>query len=494
MEEKNINKNSLLANMQFIENDKNDFNDRLNLCLKLVSLLKGIYSKDKNKYLFIYYRLNRDLGSLYFTQNYYELSELYFETSIKLFEDNKNFDLESPTNICITKEMLSQVKMMLFLMSGTKEKLNNAAELLKFIENNYDDNWSDRFKQNLIKRRNIYNNIIDGNLKTVVSMIIPYHIILSDKKIYFKYKDIKCSIFCETVKLSENGLIVGNNVYNEKDIYGLFNKTKITVEIGKYVNLKNWIKVNKEIESVCEPLTVAINVYNYFLKKYIRATKRYWLNDVNEKMIINYEMSAFAGDYEIQNIPFTASLSLSSSGDKNISLSDEDIECLKYELINNKDEDCLNYLFEAKKYYLVKDYRNAIILVNIALENFSFHFAKKYLIKYKDEQYIDNFLSGKVNYEDFYLKDYIKKEDFISAMQKKLITANPPSIYTIYKECNKHESLPINRTRLNKMINSIKSERNNIVHGKAIKKDLRFVAEEAIENFEKLLNILDKIN
>ena len=119
---------------------------------------------------------------------------------------------------------------------------------------------------------------------------------------------------------------------------------------------------------------------------------------------------------------------------------------------------------------------------------------KKYLIKYKDEQYIDNFLSGKVNYEDFYLKDYIKKEDFISAMQKKLITANPPSIYTIYKECNKHESLPINRTRLNKMINSIKSERNNIVHGKAIKKDLRFVAEEAIENFEKLLNILDKIN
>ena len=38
MEEKNINKSSLLANMQFIENAQNDFNDRLNLCLKLVSL------------------------------------------------------------------------------------------------------------------------------------------------------------------------------------------------------------------------------------------------------------------------------------------------------------------------------------------------------------------------------------------------------------------------------------------------------------------------
>ena len=91
------------------------------------------------------------------------------------------------------------------------------------------------------------------------------------------------------------------------------------------------------------------------------------------------------------------------------------------------------------------------------------------------------------------MKDYIKREDFISATQKRLITDNPPSIYMIYKECNKHESLPINRTRLNKMINSIKSERNNIVHGKAIRKDLRFVAEEAIENIEKLLHILDKI-
>ena len=492
--EKNINKNSLLANMQFVENDKNNFNDRLNLCLKLVSILKEIYLNDKNEYLFIYYRLNRNLGSLYFTQNNYELSEFYFETSIKLFEDNKNFDLESPTNICITKEMLSQVKMMLFLISGKEEKLNNADELLKFIENNYDDTWSDIFKQNLVTRRNIYNNIINSNLKTVVSMIIPYHIILSDKKIYFKYKDIECSIFCETVKLSENSFIVGNNVYNEKDIYGLFNKTKITIEIGKYVNLKNWIKVNKEIESVCEPLTIAINIYNYFLKKYIRATKRYWLNDVNEKMIINYEMSAFAGDYEIQNIPFTASLSLSSSGDKNISLSDEDIECLKYELISNKDEDWLNYLFEAKKYYLVKDYRNAIILVNIALENFSFHFTKKYLMKYKDEQYVDNFLSGKVNYENFFFFYYIKEEDFISSKHKKLIADNPPSIYMVYKECNKYELLPISRTRLNKMINSIKSERNNIVHGKTIKKDLRFVAEEAIENFEKLLQILDKIN
>ena len=118
--EKNINKNSLLANMQFVENDKNNFNDRLNLCLKLVSILKEIYLNDKNEYLFIYYRLNRNLGSLYFTQNNYELSEFYFETSIKLFEDNKNFDLESPTNICITKEMLSQVKMMLFLINQIK--------------------------------------------------------------------------------------------------------------------------------------------------------------------------------------------------------------------------------------------------------------------------------------------------------------------------------------------------------------------------------------
>ena len=70
--EKNINKNSLLANMQFVENDKNNFNDRLNLCLKLVSILKEIYLNDKNEYLFIYYRLNRNLGSLYFTQNNYE--------------------------------------------------------------------------------------------------------------------------------------------------------------------------------------------------------------------------------------------------------------------------------------------------------------------------------------------------------------------------------------------------------------------------------------
>ena len=145
----------------------------------------------------------------------------------------------------------------------------------------------------------------------------------------------------------------------------------------------------------------------------------------------------------------------------------------------------------AKNYYLIKDYKNAIIMINIALENFSYKFARDKLVEYMSDSEIEEFFNGKVKYEDYFLKDYIEKEDFEEAKKNGIIKDNPPTIYKIYTECYKYEKFKISKSKLNKKISLIKDQRNEIVHGKKISKNLRYVAENAIEEFEELVKELN---
>ena len=49
--------------------------------------------------------------------------------------------------------------------------------------------------------------------------------------------------------------------------------------------------------------------------------------------------------------------------------------------------------------------------------------------------------------------------------------------------------MPITKNQLNKKLSKIKDQRNEIVHGQIISKDLQYVAEKAIEEFENIVKI-----
>lgn len=102
-------------------------------------------------------------------------------------------------------------------------------------------------------------------------------------------------------------------------------------------------------------------------------------------------------------------------------------------------------------------------------------------------------MNGRVTYQDYFLKDYMTEENFNKAKQNDIIKDNPPTIYKIFNECYKYEEMPLSKSQLNKKIFKIKDQRNEIVHGIRITKDLKYVAEKAIEEFENLVELLVNI-
>ena len=113
----------------------------------------------------------------------------------------------------------------------------------------------------------------------------------------------------------------------------------------------------------------------------------------------------------------------------------------------------------------------------------------KLLKKYLEDSQIEKFFRGIVEYEDYFLKEYISKKNFEQAKKDDVIKDNPPTIYKIYAEIYKYEQLPITKNQLNKKLSKIKDQRNEIVHGQIISKDLQYVAEKAIEEFENIVKI-----
>ena len=464
--------------------------EKVNLGLKACELYKKLNEIERKNMIYYIYIIYRQLGSLYLESNQYMESEKYFERSLEIKYNFKMID--SFQNECITKQMLAKEKIMIYLNTNNKLKIDQANELIEFITINYNDEWSKKFKDNFKETKEIYNNVIKSNIKTVVNFEIPYHMLIKDdEKIEFNYNGTKCSVLSRTIRTQDSSFIIGNNIYTQKDKYGIINHSILTVEIGRYINGNELVQVNRAIDSVYAPLTEAIDVYNYFVKKYIISTNRYWIPEINENMIFRFETKVFAGNIEIKNIPFSTSMSISSTGSNELCLSVEEIKKIKEELKSTDDliwRIAVNY---AKNYYLIKDYKNAIIMINIALENFSYKFARDKLVEYMSDSEIEEFFNGKVKYEDYFLKDYIEKEDFEKAKKNGIIKDNPPTIYKIYTECYKYEKFKISKSKLNKKISLIKDQRNEIVHGKKISKNLRYVAENAIEEFEELVKELN---
>ena len=115
---------------------------------------------------------------------------------------------------------------------------------------------------------------------------------------------------------------------------------------------------------------------------------------------------------------------------------------------------------------------------------------KTLLIPYLGEIETINFLAGKVEYDNFYLNNYISKELFAQMVIDGAIKANSPTTYAIIKRCAEFWNIDISKNRVNSKISTIRKNRNDIVHGNGIKENLKSVSERAIDAFEELIEIL----
>ena len=206
-------------------------------------------------------------------------------------------------------------------------------------------------------------------------------------------------------------------------------------------------------------------------------------------MILNYDTQVYAGEIKLRNVPLSYSMGLQIS---------TKAPCID-EVTQNKLSQMLKagpielwqtaYL-DSLKQLQIRNYKEAIIQVNIALENYLYIFAKKILTDNIGEEATNKFFQGKVRYEDFYLNQYISLEIFDKMCADGVVKDNPPTTYAIIKRCYEFLDKSISKRALQTKISCVRKFRNDIVHGNDIECNIKKEAEKAINAFEELTEIL----
>lgn len=432
----------------------------------------------------------RERAALYFTTNINSKEcNTYFEKSFQIVN---NGDYDSDINVCISKSMYCKS----LILSGLSEKrisdIEKARKCFEEIETKLRIFGRPDVLESIDKIKKIFNQIDDNNVWTVVNFEIPYYINLPDSREYeFVYHSIKCKVKSVTIESPRRkGYICKNaHLFNKQDKYGLLNYSRITVSINEFIEPCTSGNVNRELKDVWLSVSRAVEAWNYFLNLFKVVTNQFWLDNINEFMILNYDTQIYAGEIELRNVPLSYSLELNVNLELPCILEAEEkrlIEALEQPKIYVWQTAYLDALNKLQ----VRNYRESIVQINIALENYLYTYAKKLLTENIGEEETSVFLEGDCEYNNFYLKDYIIEEIYDELVRKEIIKRNPPTTYGIIKKCSTYWRKGISRTRVQKLVSVIRKYRNDIVHGVDIRDNLKKVSENAIEAFEDIIELL----
>lgn len=470
------------------QNQELSFEQRLDALNRFEQEYKRLSFNQKEKFKILLYLVYRQKGALYYTTNINpEECNQYFQ---KCLDIALTGDYDSFINICITKSMLCKS----LILSGFKnenikdiEKSRNYFEEIKDTLTKNERADLQASADNLLK---IFKGIEENNIWSKVNFEIPYYIdLVQDKEYCFLFNGLSCKIKLKHIPtVNKNG--EGNAfLYNKNDKYGLLNHSRITVSINTFIEPGHKENVNRELQDTWKSISKAIEVWNYFIQIYRVVTKEYWLENINEFMILNYDMQVYIGGIELRNVPLAYSMGLSISNA--VPCIEKEVEaCLLEKLGNGAVNLWQTAYMDALKKLQVRNYKGAIIQINIALENYLYIYAKTLLIPCLGESATMDFLNGKIEYNNFYLNNYISKEIFEQMVIDGAIKANPPTTYAIIKKCAEFWGVGISKRRVNSKISIIRENRNDIVHGIDINENLKSVSEKAIDAFEELIEIL----
>lgn len=475
------------------QNNRFEFGQRINALQAIEKKYSSLSKTDKQKFKIFLYLSYREQASLYFTTNRNcRECNYYFEKSFSIVHDG---DFDSDINICISKSMYCKSLILSGLKNKSQKDIEKSKEYLNSIQQVIRDYGRPDVIDDITKTQMILNDIELGNVWTLVKFQIPYLIELQENKEYeFTYKEIKrkvISVRKETAQNSLNLNIDAENgyVFNKNDKYGLLNRSEISIYINAYIEPEEKVNINCELKDVWLSVAEAIETWNYFLRVFKVATKEYWLDNINEFMILNYSTEIFAGTISLRNIPVSFSMGLIFNNELP-RLSEEQETQLQKLLIDDEIQLWETAYLDAMNNLQVRNYKESIVQINIALENFLYQYAIELLSKNIGFLEAEKFLTGEIKYDDFYLNQYITKSDFEKLVKEEIIKNNPPNTYGIIKKCSAYWDANISKRAVTKKISSIRLHRNDIVHGINVKCNYKSVCENAITNFNDLRLLL----
>ena len=469
------------------QNNNLQFEQRKEALLSFEKRYKKLSKEEKANLEIYLYLTYRELGALFYTTNINsEDCNYYFERSLRIV---LNGDYDSLLNICISKSMLCKSLILTGLKNRNEDDICKAKKYFQESKELLMHDEREDLRESAEELEKLFKELDEKNIWTVVNFEIGYYIDMpQDTEFEFVLENLKCKVKSKHIPIV-NKISGDAFLYNSKDKYGLLNHSKITISINDFIEPTCKENVNRELKDVWCSVSRAVEVWNYFIKNYRVSTKEYWLENINEFMILNYDTQVYAGDIELRNVPLSYSMGLQISS--NVPCIEEITQIELSQMLKAGIIDLWQTAYmDSLKQLQIRNYKEAIIQINIALENYLYTFAKKILSKNIGEEATYKFFKGEVRYEDFYLNQYISPEVFKSMCDDGVVKNNPPTTYAIIKRCYEFLDESISKRNLQTKISIIRKYRNDIVHGNDIKCKIEKEAEKAIEAFENLIEIL----
>lgn len=349
----------------------------------------------------------------------------------------------------------------------------------------------DKLEKNL---RDDYDKILDlarsflnNSIKTVVNFKLPYKIdIPEDEEVTYDFKSIRFNLKFKTIT---NQVQVPFQIYNEvveldRDKYGVCSFSDLTLTFNKFFDATHCMN---------ELLDLCSESFNYFLDYYKSSTEYFWIDNLNLKQIQASNVRVISENYDdIISIPFYYAHDIKVASSPSY-INKEKFNELKDKLIKGQEPPLWEKLYlDSKNNMFIEKYKEAVISINSAFENYLNIKSREILRIRMTDKEIEDYLEGKVTYETYFLKEFISEEDFNRAVEQKIISSHSPSTFQIIKKCFElnEDRISINRRKLNKLVNNIRKNRNDIIHGNlTILKNIESDAKKSISSFEEFIKV-----
>lgn len=375
-----------------------------------------------------------------------------------------------------------QCKIYLAIYSMNKYDLSKLLdETIKF-KNSYNVNIKDALLEDIDRIIDLAESYIYDQVFTSAKFQLPYMINISkDSPVKFSYQNIEVELNFEH-KFNNNGMLgfiqsTNGQVALEKDKYGILNYSNIEIKFNRF-----W-DITHDFSNFQEWCT---EIFNYFLQYYKNMSEEYWLDNICVSKIYAVSAVVFTNHNEIINVPIYSGqdfviynkneLNKKVNVNNLIEVLNESMSIDSYKIL----------MMDARNSLLIEDFRETILQVNSAFESFLATKSREIVYKYMGIDKANDFLEGYQDYEDFELKEYLTKEEFLDAKERGLITKYVPSTYKIIKKCYELTAINIPRRKANDLVDKIRKNRNDLIHGRIIStEDIKKDAYNSITAFEE---------
>lgn len=482
---------SVVRDLIKYQDESNINNENEKDIIRLLDTISKLEYKDKymiqTQYINYVYNLYFNLGKFYDRNNApfkAKQNSLYY---IKSILDKYNTDY-SKDDVINALYILIKNSLKNFIFNNDSDELNKILKIINEINSylNLDIYNNDRVKEYLylIKYK---------KFKFIMSFIIPFPIYVDSDNTFTSNKNNKLYNFKFSLISNKENFIQGQNTFliYEKDRYGLYNKSIVTID--GILDLNN--KFNKC--SACNYsylVDESIEIINEFIDCFKLIDNFYWVQRINKYMLAGFSLEIKGNNDKLYRIEYSTYNDEDISIRKGISdiISKKSIENI-YHKYSNGYKLWESILSDAKDYYDIGKYREVIILINNAFENYI-----ETEIKIKIEAIIgkdmtENLYNGVMDYDTWKLKDKFTYLEFIKFKELELIRAEKPTTFKIIKRYTELANIKISKTRLDKIIRKIRNKRNDIIHGRIHNfsvNELKHISKEAINSFEELITVL----